>query len=133
MRNIVGIVLASDNFHVPGTDLSCHQFHVVLRVDGTTERIRIRNQWGMPIRLAQFGPDAELDNIVNLFTVGARLTMTITDVPEEFRNERHGFDLIDKSVDARCIAAMIASRPMAMMAPLPGHLRLVVSDGESVE
>ncbi len=110
MRSIVGIVVAVDHFLPPGATQDLYEFHVVVKVEGESEYIRLRTYYGAPLRIATFGLSLEQDDldeklaeIVDLFTVDNRLSMVVSAPNDEARDPRRDYHPIDKVVDPRCI------------------------------
>lgn len=138
MRSLIGEVVACDHFLRPGANQECYEFHVVLKVEDSTEMIRLRTFYGAQLRLADFGrTETEkayydlLEIVTDMFAVGSQLSVMISETFAEYRTEKHGYHPIDKVVDPRCISVAPLKRKETRKPAV--HLQLVSVNGEMLE
>lgn len=98
MYKFIGVIVAIDDFLVPGLSDGMHQFHLVVEEDGSGDRVRLRALGcaSIPLRLVHFGESATREEVSDRLALGARIEFEYMNVPSEHRNDPdfHPMDVI---------------------------------------
>ncbi len=82
MFKVTGTVVGYDDFLPPRERIEKHEFHIVVELERTGRRMRLRgpSTISMPLRLEHFGAGADLAEVRDRLMLGARLTFEYMEV-----------------------------------------------------
>lgn len=119
MPIVSAVVEVCDHYLPSGKSPDLHEFHVIVRIEETGERVRLRTDRGNPLKLSNFQPmtvppgtfPVSLEEIVDMFEVGRRLRFMRGSVPRSRRLTELGFDPSDITVNPREIEVLRGTPP----------------------